>query len=85
MKFAKITRETTTTVVPSLRERADAIEEELCEAVNKFIDDSMVAGVPRSHIESWMWNEVAKLPGDRHNYCRALRWITETTNPETQS
>jgi len=59
------------------------MENELREAFGKFIDDHMVAGVPRSHIEAWAWNEIAKLPGDRHNYFRALRWMTENNSTET--
>jgi hypothetical protein len=81
MKFAKMTREVERTIVPSLRDRADAIEKELREAWDEFIDSHAVVGVPRSHIEVWAWGEVAKHPGDRRNFYKGICWIADTNNP----
>ena len=65
--------------VPSLRERVEALHEEIDAVIEKHIDDAMTYGVPRVAIEqSLLWS---KVPGRCR--CAALKLIENTTNPET--
>jgi hypothetical protein len=77
-------------IVLPLAERIVEIEKELAVEWERYIDDHMVAGVPRGHIQMQAWGEITKLANFAagsswddislhrlQHYSRILRWLTK--------
>jgi hypothetical protein len=78
MKFARVTREVEHEIVPSLCDRAAELKKEIVAEFERYLDEHKFDGIPRAAIENWAVNEATKLGGDRRDWLRILRLITET-------
>ena len=74
MKFARITRETTTTPVPTILEKIETLQAELTELIESYLSEHMVPGVPQSHVEAWLWGAVRKVQSGPCK-CAAVKMI----------